>query len=110
MHAALFQGPQLTRLLCPHLGERTDFGLGSMGLLSRLIEEVCEDRMTPTAFATLWRNRRRHRPYLSDLIALNRKRGALDRAIRVCRFAADSLNDLRFKRRLVELEREKSGE
>ncbi len=109
MHATLFRGPQVTRLLCPHLGERTDFGLGSMGLLTRLIEEVCEDRLTAPLFAQLWRGRRRHRPYLSDLIAINRKRGHLDRAIRVCRFDAETLNDLRFKRRLDELERERDG-
>jgi hypothetical protein len=108
MHAALFHGPQITKLRCTYLGERTDFGLGSMGLLTSLIEEVCEDHLTPPVFARLWRARRRHRPYLSELIAINRKRGKLDRAIRVCRFAAETLNDLRFKRRLDELEKERA--
>lgn len=110
MHAALFQGRQVTHLMCHHLGERTDFGLSSMALLTPLVEAVCEGRLSRAGFAGLWRARRRHRPYLSDLIAINIRYGRLDRAIRVCRFAAITLQDLRFRRRLDELERERAGE
>lgn len=106
MHAALFRAPNVIRLECRYLGERTDLGLLSMGLLPGLIEHALAGDLTPALFARMWRGRRTHRPYLSNLIAVNLALGQRGRAIKVCRFAAETLNDLRFKRRLYELERE----
>jgi hypothetical protein len=106
MHAALFQGPQIARLHCPYFGQDIEQGFLRMGRLIDLIEAAGEGRMTSALFATQWRARRSHRPYLTSLINLNRELGNSDRAIRVCRHAIRTLNDLRFKHLLDDLLRD----
>jgi len=69
MHAALFARPHVELLGCPHLGPTTDRALADMGLLAPLIHVAGTGTLTPGLFNRLYRQRRRHAPYLRSLMA-----------------------------------------
>ncbi|TNF62984.1 MAG: phosphoadenosine phosphosulfate reductase [Rhodobacteraceae bacterium] len=68
MHATLFQRANVTRLRARNLGGALQTSLIDMGLLSRLILYLAEDRLDARRFHSLWRERRDYRPYLQNLL------------------------------------------
>ncbi|MDT8856109.1 phosphoadenosine phosphosulfate reductase [Paracoccaceae bacterium Fryx2] len=104
MHAALFRRPHVTVLRCPHLGDRLEVALSHMQILTPMIEAAGEGRLTPAAFARLWRARRQFGPYLRQMLTLSEQAGHLSRAARVCRSVTNRMSAPRFRKRLAELE------
>ncbi len=104
MHAALFKGPQVVHLTCPHLGSDIATALDRMGMLPGLMDAVLDDRLTQPLFAQVWRGRHLHPDYLMRLVDLNVARGRIDRAQRLCRSAVRSDVDPRFEQRLADLQ------
>ena len=67
VHAQMFNGANTTHLACPYLGPDADRGLLSMDVLPDLIEQAMLGTLDRDNFATLWRARRSHMPYLRTL-------------------------------------------
>ena len=69
MHAALFTRPNVARLRLRHMGKALEADLLGIGALGELIEAACEGRIEPEVFHRAYRARRRHMPYLRNLLA-----------------------------------------
>ncbi len=69
MHAALFARPHVTLLRCRLLGEKLESELGKMNVLPQLIDAAGDGQLAASLFARVYRNRRRHLPYLRQLMA-----------------------------------------
>ena len=104
MHAALFHAPFVTPLKARLLGDRLDWALGHMGLLEGLIEAAVEDRLTPAAWAAVWRKRRDFGPYLRALLHRSAEAGRTRHEAMICRSVNSRLHAPRFRKRLAELE------
>ncbi len=68
MHAALFRGPNITKLKCRFQGHRIASGLIKMGLLKRVVGGCVEGSMTRTNFYTMLRARHQFRRYMRELL------------------------------------------
>jgi pimeloyl-ACP methyl ester carboxylesterase len=68
MHAALFQGPNITKLKCRFQGHRIASGLIQMGLLKPVVGACVDGTLNTTEFYKMLRVRRTFRRYLRELI------------------------------------------
>jgi hypothetical protein len=103
MHMALYRRPWTTRLPARFSGPEPETMLADMGLLIPLVMAAVEGRLTPAAWAEMWRARRLHAPWLRNVLArLGQGRSRLREAV-FCRAAAAQVNGRRFRRRLAEL-------
>ena len=68
MHAALFRGPNITKLKCRFQGHRIASGLIQMGLLKPVVGGCVDGTLTRTSFYKMLRARRDFRRYLRELI------------------------------------------
>jgi hypothetical protein len=75
-----------------------------MGILVPLLLAAGEGRLTPGLFNRLYRNRRRHLPYLRALLARTDDEGRLLLSALVARNVAARMAAGRFRRRLAEIE------
>jgi hypothetical protein len=103
MHAALFTRPNVTSLRVPHTGSRLDSMLDGMAVLPLLMDLAMEGGLDAAAFARLWRNRRRHAPYLRALLRRLEAEGRTGLAARVCRFGLGTVDRPLFARRLAQM-------
>lgn len=104
MHAAMFRRAWVHLLPARNFGDMIGPAIEQTGILPELVTLALEDRLTPAAFARLWRVRRRHFPYLKALL---RKADASERprlALMVCRTIVARFGGPRFRRRMQELE------
>lgn len=106
MHAALFTKVNVTKYRMPYMGEALQSHLLFMKRLFPLIQAAAEDRLDTAYFASLYRARRNHLPYLRRL--LTRLEGA-DRPElmrMLCRNVTARFVAPRFARRLQQLDRD----
>lgn len=68
MHAALFRGPNITKLKCRFQGHRIASGLIQMGLLKPVVGACVDGTLNATEFYKMLRVRRTFRRYLRELI------------------------------------------
>ncbi|MCY4180847.1 MAG: phosphoadenosine phosphosulfate reductase [Litoreibacter sp.] len=68
MHAALFQGQNVTKLKCRFQGHRIASGLIQMGLLKPVVSACVDGTMTRAVFYKMLRARREFRRYLRELL------------------------------------------
>lgn len=100
VHASLFQGPNVTRLKCPHLKDRIELSLREMDLLHRLIESVANRSFRVPEFHRLMRARRGHSRYLHNLLFdLDRQKNPYRTAL-LCRHVLSRTDSAEFRRRL----------
>ncbi|MFT4149549.1 MAG: hypothetical protein QM656_05070 [Paracoccaceae bacterium] len=109
MHAALFRAPWVSRLNMRHAGPRPAEVLADMGVLTGLIEAAAQGKLTEASFAQVWRKRRQHSPYLRHLIAITDASGHLTRSEAICRNVLGRQKAPRIRRRLQEIEAQKSS-
>ena len=69
MHAALFQGDNITKLKCRFQGHRIASGLIQMKLLKPIITSCVDGTLTPTEFYRMIRARHELRRYQRDLLS-----------------------------------------
>jgi hypothetical protein len=100
MHAALFNGANVTRLRARHLGPSPDFALESFGILDNLIEALMDGQLTQSLFSRLFRARHQNRNWLVQF--LNHLQGKKQpyRVARMCRHVLHSKNGPRFRKAL----------
>ena len=106
MHAALFTRANVSKFRTPFLGAAVQTSLMRMDVLGALIAAAAGDRLDAAAFATLWRARRTHNPYLRNLLQHldTQERPAL--AAMLCRNVLARIDSApRFRKRLRALER-----
>ncbi|MEM6408750.1 MAG: hypothetical protein AAF700_10060 [Pseudomonadota bacterium] len=68
MHAALFQGENVTKLKCRFQGHRIASGLIKMGLLKRVVGACVDGTLSKPDFYSMLRARRDFRRYLRELL------------------------------------------
>ncbi|MEM9582371.1 MAG: phosphoadenosine phosphosulfate reductase [Pseudomonadota bacterium] len=68
MHAALFQGNNVTKLKCRFQGHRIASGLIQMGILQPIVSGCVDGTLTRSEFYKLLRARRSFRRYLRELL------------------------------------------
>lgn len=104
MHAALFQGDNISRLYCRRMGHRIASLWLQMGILKGVVTACVEGTLTRTDFYQALRARRESSRYERELLAavLQRDRPALTR--RLCRAVLSRRRGPRFRRALVEAE------
>ncbi|WGV16652.1 phosphoadenosine phosphosulfate reductase [Fuscovulum ytuae] len=105
MHAALFRKPWVTPLPVRHFGDSLENALELTDLLPDLVRAIFENRLTPLAFARLWRIRRRFLPYLKNMLRKAELAGRPRLALMVCRSVTRRLGAPRFRKRQADLER-----
>lgn len=105
MHASLFHGDNTSHLSCPYLGPNADRALNAMDVLPEIIELAMDDDLTRASFATLWRARRGHGPYLRTLMhRLDADERHERLLLRLCRYMDATTNRPAFRKKLAELE------
>ena len=104
MHAALFTRTNVTKLRTRNLGETIQSDLLDMQLLHRVLARAAADRLTPAAFARLYRTRRDHPPYLRRLLMRLQTEDRTPLAILLCRNVVSRMNAPRIEKRLRALE------
>ena len=105
MHAALFRKPWVTPLPVRNFGDSLENALELTDLLPDLVRAIFENRLTPLAFARLWRIRRRFLPYLKNMLRKAELAGRPRLALMVCRSVTRRLGAPRFRKRQSDLER-----
>lgn len=110
MHASLFDRPNIGHLTCTHLGEDIGRHLSQMGILPDLMKQAASGELTRDSFATLWRTRRSHLPYLRSLF----RRLSVDDRLKprlktLCRIVSSQGYRPLFRKRLAQLEAEKTA-
>lgn len=104
MHAALFHAKWVTPLPVRHFGDSVETAVEHMSLLPDLLTAACENRLSPAAFARLWRTRRRFSPYLKGLLRKTELARRPLLSLMVCRSVVARVGGPRFRRKLAELE------
>jgi len=105
MHASLFTGEHTNHYSCTYLGPDAQRGLLAMDVLPELIEQTMDGSLDSTSFATLWRARHNHMPYLRTLMHRLEASDGHDRILaRFCRQIAEQGNRPLFAKKLAELE------
>jgi hypothetical protein len=69
VHAAMFRGPNLTRLRARHIGRDPQAELARLGILRPLLDAACTGTLDAGLFHRLWRARRSNPHYLGRLVA-----------------------------------------
>ncbi|EYD77704.1 hypothetical protein Rumeso_00870 [Rubellimicrobium mesophilum DSM 19309] len=103
MHAALFHRPNVTLLRCRMTGMRVDAMLEGIHATPRLLDLAMDGSLDARGFARLWRGRRRHGPYLRNLLKRLETMGRDDLALRLCRFGLGTVDRPLYARKLAEL-------
>ncbi|MEO0745165.1 MAG: phosphoadenosine phosphosulfate reductase [Pseudomonadota bacterium] len=104
MHAALFTRTGVTKLRMRHMGDAIQSDLMQMDALLPLLEQAANGSLTEAAFATAYRDRRTHRPYLRRLMAALDARGRDELVEMLARNVTERMKAPRFQRRLAEIE------
>lgn len=102
MHAALFARPHVTLLRCPLLGTQVDAALAQMNVLPQMIDAAGDGQLTARLFARLYRNRRRHLPYLQALMTRLEAARRTKLAALVARNVSARMPAPKFRQRLAE--------
>jgi hypothetical protein len=104
MHVSLFAGPWVTPIRMPHVGGRTEWAVGQMGLMPDLLQQAMKGTLTRASWAQMWRARRAFGPYLKGILAATEAAGKARRSMAICSSVTKRLNAPRFRRRLAELQ------
>lgn len=104
MHAALFTRPNVSKLRMPYFGAHLDAQMMRLDLLYPLLSDIGSGSSAEDAFHRLHRQRRNDRNYLRAIASEMEDQGRWHMAARIYRFAADTLNAPRFRRRLEQIE------
>ncbi|GGE30944.1 hypothetical protein GCM10011360_18670 [Primorskyibacter flagellatus] len=104
MHAALFTRPNVTKLRMRNMGEALQSHLLFMKRLFPMLHAAAEGRLTPQYFATLFRARRNHLPYLRRLLTRLENSDRPGLTAMLCRNVTARYPAPRFARRLKALE------
>jgi hypothetical protein len=102
MHAALFNGANVTRLRARHLGPNPDIALESLGILDNLIEALMDGQLTQSLFSRLFRARHQNRNWLLQLLYHLQRNNQPYRVARLCQHVLHSRNGPRFRKALHE--------
>ena len=108
MHAALFARPWVTPLHTRHLKDLVSSGLTQMGILPQIVSAALTGNLSAKTFSRLWRARRKYAPYLKALLDRAKIGNHPDREFNICNNVTRRLNAPAFRKRLVELEAERS--
>ncbi len=100
MHAALFAGPNVTRLRCRYLGHRIAPHLAAMDVLQPMIEAAMQGTLKPADFYRLYRARRNYSPWLRRVLAQLQDDDRLKLTGILCRNVLTRLSGPRFRRAL----------
>ncbi|MFN7224249.1 MAG: phosphoadenosine phosphosulfate reductase [Paracoccaceae bacterium] len=103
MHAALFRGPHVTHLRCPHLGGRLEWAFTHMQMIAPLTQAAMAGTLTRHSFARMWRNRRTFGPYLRALLTRAEAEGRIKLEKMICQNVTARLQAPRFRRRLADI-------
>lgn len=106
MHAALFTRPHVTKLRTRHLGPHILQDMIQMNILQPLLETAGDDRDVAAHFHKLFRARHDYSPYLRRML---RRLEDDDRSMLsglLCRNVVDRMKAPRFRRRLIEIEKQ----
>ncbi len=105
MHASLYDGDNTVHLTCPYIGPTADKALMTMDVLPDLIEQAMTGELDPTSYATLWRARQTHMPYLRTLLHRLDVEERHERLLaRLCRKVSAKGKRPMFAKKLAELE------
>ena len=107
MHAALFARPHVTALRARRIGPKPGQVLAEMQILLPLIAAACDGSLDAAMFQRLFRNRRRHAPYLHALLDRLEQAGHRHLAAVAARNAAIRLQSPRFQQRMSDLTAER---
>lgn len=104
MHAALFEGPNVSRLRCRHLTDQIERAFVTMGILEPMLEKAANGTLTDGAFFALYRARRAYPPYLRKLLASVDDSGRHRLTELLCANVIARMNAPRFRKRLTQLQ------
>lgn len=104
MHAALFHAPHAQTLPARLGGAALEAEFARFGILTDIVMQAAEARLTPSSFAALWRKRRDDANYLKALLFKAESSGRKGLAIKVCQNVVTRLKLNRFRKRLAELQ------
>ena len=110
MHAALFTRPGVTKLRMRHMGDAIQSDMMQMEILLPLLQQAAMGTLTEHKFATAFRARRNHRPYLRRMMAALDARAREDLVIMLAKNVTARLKAPRFQRRLAEIEAQRAQE
>lgn len=103
MHSALFRAPWVTRLSAPLMGERIEWAMRQMGVLTEMVDLAMAGKLNATAFAKLWRKRRAFSPYLRALLEKNEAAQKKSRCIAICQSVTRRVKSPFFNKKLAKL-------
>lgn len=104
VHAALFRGPQVTKLRARNIGRDPQAELARMAVLRPLLDSACAGTLSAQGFYRLWRARRTHPQYLGRLAARVQAMKRPDRLVRTLRAALTQVDHPRLRQALSEAE------
>jgi hypothetical protein len=102
MHAALFRATYATSLVTRYGGSEIEGTLSRMGILTDVVIQAAEGKLTASSFAKLWRKRRDDAGYLKNLLVDVEATGKKARVFALCSNVVTRLNMQRFRKRLAE--------
>ncbi|MGO4915646.1 phosphoadenosine phosphosulfate reductase [Pseudogemmobacter sp. W21_MBD1_M6] len=108
MHAALFDGSNVSRLRCRHMSDQIDKALVTMGILDPLLEKAAGGTLTEAYFFALYRARRAYPPYLRKLLASVDDSGRHGLTELLCANVIARINAPRFRKRLAQLQAQRA--
>ena len=103
MHAALFHRPNVTLLRSRLAGTRLDSMLDGIHATPRLLDLAMEGTLDARGFARIWRDRRRHGPYLRTLLKRLETKARQDLLLRLCHYGLGTVDRPLFARKLTEI-------
>jgi hypothetical protein len=104
VHAAMFRGPQVTKLRARHIGRDPQAELARLGILRPLIDAACTGTLEPGRFFRLWRARRDHAHFLGRLVARVQGQNRPRRLVMALRAALARVDHPRLRAALAEAE------
>lgn len=104
VHAALFRGPQVTKLRARNIGRDPQAELARMAVLRPLMDAACSGTLSADRFYRLWRTRRTHPQYLGRLAARVQAMKRPARLVRTLRAALAQVEHPRLRQALTEAE------
>jgi len=102
IHAALFARPHVLRFRTPRLGPMLETNLEEMDLLAPLLRDAGRGRLTAARFAAHWRARRKHGPYLRNMLDALERSDRPSLAYRWCRAVLRNSSRARFQTGLTQ--------
>ncbi len=103
MHAALFNGPNVTHLRMPHMGAALQGSLIAMEVFWQMLTDAGNGQLDVPSFAQLFRARREYRPYLRFLLGVLEREDRTQLAIMLCSNVSNRMNAPLFRQRLKDL-------